>query len=135
MARLSKQATPWIASFRQRLDEMLALIENSFPGGCEIYLADIYDPTDGVGDAPSIYLPHWQDGLAIHAQYNAAIRDCVSHEVISISYRFTGLFSVTARTVASSGVPTTQSRSALLVFLATSKIPMIVDTMLFAVSF
>ncbi len=73
-----EQATPWIASFRQRLDEMIELIQDSFPGGCEIYLADIYDPTDGVGDAPSIYLPHWRDGLAIHAKYNAAIRDCGS---------------------------------------------------------
>ena len=44
-----------------------------FPRGCEIYLGDIYDPTDGVGDAPSIFLPHWPDGLAIHARYNQVI--------------------------------------------------------------
>ena len=43
------------------------------PGGCEIYVADIYDPTDGVGDAASVFLPHWPDGLAIHARYNDAI--------------------------------------------------------------
>jgi hypothetical protein len=54
---------------------MLDSIEAKFPGGCEIYLADIYDPTDGVGDAPSIFLPPWPDGLAIHAEYNQIIRE------------------------------------------------------------
>lgn len=70
------EAEPWIERFRVRLNEMLGKIEAAFPGGCEIYLADIYDPTDGVGDAPSVYLPTWKDGLAIHARYNEAIRQC-----------------------------------------------------------
>lgn len=70
------QAQPWIASFRQRLSKMLDVITSRFPGGCEIYLANIYDPTDGVGDAPSVYLPHWRDGLAIHAAYNEIIQSC-----------------------------------------------------------
>ena len=64
------QAEPWIANFDVRLNTMLDLINARFPGGCQIYLADIYDPTDGVGDAPSVYLPHWRDGLAIHDRYN-----------------------------------------------------------------
>lgn len=67
------QAQPWIDAFRTRLDSMYAMITQRFPGGCEIFIADIYDPTDGVGDAPSVYLPHWQDGLLIHARYNQAI--------------------------------------------------------------
>jgi hypothetical protein len=71
-----EQAEPWIENFRIRLEQMLGKIESSFPGGCEIYLADIYDPTDGVGDAPSVYLPEWADGLAIHARYNAVIGRC-----------------------------------------------------------
>ncbi len=70
------QAAPWIEAFRLRLDEMLRKIDACFPGGCEIHLADIYDPTDGVGDAPSVYLPHWPDGLAIHAKYNEVIAEC-----------------------------------------------------------
>ncbi|PQO41593.1 SGNH/GDSL hydrolase family protein [Blastopirellula marina] len=69
------QAQPWIDAFRARLEEMLTKIDASFPGGCEIYLADIYDPTDGVGDAPSVYLPDWPDGLAIHARYNQVINE------------------------------------------------------------
>ena len=79
------QAAPWIAAFEARLDSMLGKITASFPGGCEIYLADIYDPTDGVGDAPSVYLPAWPDGLAIHAQYNRAIAACAqSHPNVYI---------------------------------------------------
>lgn len=68
-----EQAEPWIDAFAERLDLMLDKIEAAFPGGCEIYLADIYDPTDGVGDGSSINLPAWPDGLAIHAEYNQVI--------------------------------------------------------------
>lgn len=67
------QATPWIDSFRDRLRSMFKEIDAKFLVGCEIYIGDIYDPTDGVGDAPSIFLPDWPDGLAIHAKYNAVI--------------------------------------------------------------
>ncbi|HEY2839732.1 MAG TPA: SGNH/GDSL hydrolase family protein [Pirellulales bacterium] len=67
------EAQPWIANFEQRLNKMLDLLDERFPGGCQVFLADIYDPTDGVGDAPSVYLPHWPDGLAIHAAYNEII--------------------------------------------------------------
>ena len=47
-----EEAKPWIDAFRIRLDGMLEKIDSRFPGGCEIFLCDIYDPTDGVGDAP-----------------------------------------------------------------------------------
>ncbi len=72
------QAELWIEKYRERLASMLDEITSKFPLGCEIYIGDIYDPTDGVGDAPSVFLPHWPDGLAIHAKYNAAIRDAAS---------------------------------------------------------
>lgn len=79
------QAGPWIDAFKVRLDEMLEKIDACFPGGCEVYLADIYDPTDGVGDAPSIYLPDWPDGLAIHAKYNEVIAECAeSHADVHV---------------------------------------------------
>ena len=70
------QAAPWIDAFEQRIDTVLDTIIRRFPGGCEIYLANIYDPTDGVGDAPSVYLPHWPDGIAILAHYNRVIAAC-----------------------------------------------------------
>ncbi|MEM6691040.1 MAG: SGNH/GDSL hydrolase family protein [Planctomycetota bacterium] len=68
------EAGPWIESFETRLESNLANVTSSFPGGCLIFIADIYDPTDGVGDAPSIRLPRWRDGLAIHQKYNEVIR-------------------------------------------------------------
>lgn len=72
------QARPWIRRFRQRLDATLSAIEERFLGGSEMFVADIYDPTDGVGDATSVYLPHWPDGLVIHAEYNRAIEQVAS---------------------------------------------------------
>jgi lysophospholipase L1-like esterase len=68
------QAKPWIERFEQRFGETLDRITERFPGGCRIFVADIYDPTDATGDAPAAGLPHWPDGLAIHAAYNEAIR-------------------------------------------------------------
>jgi lysophospholipase L1-like esterase len=44
-----EQARPWIANFENRLDGMIADVEKSFPGGCRIFLANIYDPTDETG--------------------------------------------------------------------------------------
>ena len=49
-----------------------------FPGGCKIFLADVYDPTDGVGDAHNAGLPKWRDGLAIHRAYNDVIHRCAA---------------------------------------------------------
>ena len=68
-----EEARGWIENFRDRLDEMLDLIEERFPGGCHVFLADIYDPTDGIGDAQNAGLPWWDDGVAIHRAYNEII--------------------------------------------------------------
>ena len=72
------QAKPWIDAFEKRLGEMIDLIEARFPGGCKIFLADIYDPTDAVGDAQRAGLPEWKDGLAIHRAYNDVIHRCAA---------------------------------------------------------
>ncbi len=71
-----EQAKPWIANFERRLTEMLDLLATRFPGGCEVFLADIYDPTDGVGDASAAGLPRWPDATAVLGAYNQAIRRC-----------------------------------------------------------
>ena len=73
-----EQARPWIENFDKRLGEMIELFEARFPGGCMIFLADIYDPSDGVGDAASAMLPDWPDCMAIHRAYNDAIRRCAA---------------------------------------------------------
>jgi hypothetical protein len=70
------QAQPWIANCRQRLDAMVGRIETCFPGGVHLFLANIYDPTDGVGDTQRAGLPAWPDGKLILAAYNRVIADC-----------------------------------------------------------
>jgi len=67
------QARPWIEAFESRLATMLDRVEACFPGGCAIFLANIYDPTDNVGDSASAGLPAWPDGLAILRAYNAVL--------------------------------------------------------------
>jgi len=72
------QAQPWISSFAARLERMLDAIDEHFPGGCHIFLANIYDPTDGTGDARRVGMPRWHDGLRIHDAYNDIIRAAVA---------------------------------------------------------
>ncbi|MFC1734604.1 SGNH/GDSL hydrolase family protein [Candidatus Hydrogenedentota bacterium] len=71
-----EQAAPWVESFEQRLRKMLTMISNSFPGGCHIFLANIYDPTDGTGNPGSTGLPKWKDALWVLDKYNDVIHRC-----------------------------------------------------------
>lgn len=71
-----EQAQPWIDNFGRRLDEIVAQIRNRFPGGCDIFIANIFDPTDGLGDAERAGLPGWPDAMKILAVYNAVIQKC-----------------------------------------------------------
>jgi lysophospholipase L1-like esterase len=68
------EARPWIDNFEKRLASMMDILDQRFPGGCHVFLLDIYDPTDGLGDAQMAGLPAWPDGLAVHTAYNEAIR-------------------------------------------------------------
>jgi lysophospholipase L1-like esterase len=68
------EAKPWVENFGRRLDSLLEQISNRFPGGCEIFLANIFDPTDGFGDAEHAGLPAWKDAMQILDAYNAVIR-------------------------------------------------------------
>ncbi|MBN8249466.1 MAG: SGNH/GDSL hydrolase family protein [Verrucomicrobia bacterium] len=72
------QAQSWIENFRGRLDAIVTAIEARFPGGCAIFLADIYDPTDGTGNARRVGLPPWPDAVAVLSAYNQVIADCAS---------------------------------------------------------
>jgi lysophospholipase L1-like esterase len=71
-----EQAAPWIESFRKRSERTIDLIVGRFPGGCHVFVADIYDPTDGLGDASNAGLPSWPDGLKILAAYNGVLAEC-----------------------------------------------------------
>lgn len=68
-----EQAQPWIANFEVRLNAILDGLGSRFPGGYHIFLANIYDPTDGSGDIANAGLPAWPEGLHVLAAYNAVI--------------------------------------------------------------
>jgi lysophospholipase L1-like esterase len=70
-----EQAQPWIENYECRLNTTLDRIDALFPGGCMVFLGNIYDPTDGVGSARMAGFPAWPDGLAILNAYNAIIRE------------------------------------------------------------
>jgi lysophospholipase L1-like esterase len=80
-----EQAEPWVANFRGRLEEMIRQLRQKFPGGCHIFIADIYDPTDGA-DAPWIApYPAWKEANEILRQYNQAIHDvCQSQKDVHL---------------------------------------------------
>ena len=88
------QARPWINNFQVRLHRMIDLLEARFPGGCKIFLADVYDPTDGIGDAQNAGLPKWPDGLQIHRAYNDVIHRCAAQRrcvvLVSLYEEFLG---------------------------------------------
>jgi lysophospholipase L1-like esterase len=72
------QAQTWIERFELRLDAMVKSIEEKFPGGCHIFLANIYDPTDGTGNARRVGLPAWPDSMSILDAYNRIIAQCAA---------------------------------------------------------
>jgi hypothetical protein len=80
-----EEAEPWIKNFEVRLESMLDQINSRFPTGCHIFLANIYDPTDGVGDIQRAGLPAWQDGLQILAALNDTIQQAAKrHENVHL---------------------------------------------------
>lgn len=89
-----EEAQPWISNYELRLESMLQKIEIHFPGGCQIFLANIYDPTDGVGDTERAGLPPWKDSMKILEAYNNVILRCAQKHptvhVINIRTAFLG---------------------------------------------
>jgi hypothetical protein len=59
---------------------------DELPGGSEIFVATIFDPTDGVGDLDHVDptlrlwkpLPLWPDGLRTLAAFNTHIREAAA---------------------------------------------------------
>jgi lysophospholipase L1-like esterase len=74
----SEQAAPWVANYERRLDQLFATLEDRFPAGCRIFIADIYDPSDGAGHPESARLPVWPNVLAVHGAYNEALHRAAS---------------------------------------------------------
>ena len=71
-----EQAKPWIAEYAERLEIIVAGLNARFPAGCHIFLADIYEPTDSVGDIARTGLPAWPEGLNVIGAYNEAVKHC-----------------------------------------------------------
>ncbi len=62
-----------IAGFNQRLEALLPLLDQKFPGGFMVFLGNLLDPTDGVGDFENTGLPTIPEGLFRLHQLNDAI--------------------------------------------------------------
>jgi lysophospholipase L1-like esterase len=77
------QAEPWAAAFKQRMLGFLRVFRDELPG-VRVFLANIYDPTDGVGDIENApvpqALPPWPDGIAILERHNQAIAELAEAE-------------------------------------------------------
>ena len=80
-----KQAQVWTENIKQRIREILDVVNAKFPGGCEIFLANIYDPTDGVSDPHIVGFPRWSDGVRVLNLTNQKIADlCRSYDNVHL---------------------------------------------------
>jgi lysophospholipase L1-like esterase len=70
-----KQAEVWCENIKQRLDTLLTRLMDKFPGGCDIFLANIYDPSDGLGDPQTMGLPRWPDSTKVLTLANQKIAE------------------------------------------------------------
>lgn len=64
------QIADWVKNFDTRLETIADKVRVTFPGGCHLFVANIYDPTDGDGDIVYAGLPAWPDGLKVLQAYN-----------------------------------------------------------------
>ena len=72
------QISSWAEHFAGRLDGIVTDLNARFPGGCRIFLADIFDPTDGVGDTSRAGLPPWPDSAKVLDAWNQVIHRFVA---------------------------------------------------------
>ena len=70
-----KQSQEWCELLKTRLDTLLKGLMERFPGGCDIFFANIYDPTDGVGDPQTMMMARWPDCVKVLALANQKIAE------------------------------------------------------------
>lgn len=63
----------WVTNFEARLNTIRSLVANAFPGGYKMFIGNIYDPTDGVGDPQRVGLPRWPDNQVFLSAYNEVL--------------------------------------------------------------
>jgi lysophospholipase L1-like esterase len=75
------QATPFAANYKARMIALINQIKADAHGTVSVFLANIYDPTDTVGDIQNAtisgvhLLPAWPGGLDVLSLYNSTIND------------------------------------------------------------
>jgi lysophospholipase L1-like esterase len=74
------QATPFSANYKTRMVALINELKSDAKGNVSVFLANIYDPTDLVGDIQNAnvsgnHLPAWPGGLDVLALYNSTIAD------------------------------------------------------------
>jgi len=80
-----EQATGWVENMKGRIKGLVEGLTAKFPGGCEIFLGNIYDPTDGASDPEWVGLPKWRDGSKILALANEKIAEvCAEYENVHL---------------------------------------------------
>ena len=70
-----KQAKEWCEMLKGRLDTLLTGLNAKFPGGCDIFFANIFDPTDGVGDPQTVMMNRWPACVKVLALANEKIAE------------------------------------------------------------
>lgn len=70
-----EQAKEWCEMLKSRHQSLLTGLMEKFPGGCDIFFANIYDPTDGVGDPQTMMMPQWRDCVKVLALANQKIAE------------------------------------------------------------
>ncbi|MEN8128430.1 MAG: SGNH/GDSL hydrolase family protein [Planctomycetota bacterium] len=70
-----KQGKQWCEMLKGRLDTLLTGLMEKFPGGCDIFFANIYDPTDGVGDPQTVMMNRWGDCVKVLGLANEKIAE------------------------------------------------------------
>lgn len=79
-------AVGFALAFRGRLNRLLDGLRAKFPGGCHIFINNIFDPTDGVGDIENVHpllrlikpLPEWRDGVRVLDLWNRQIAEAAA---------------------------------------------------------
>jgi lysophospholipase L1-like esterase len=87
-------AGPWIEAFGRRLGVMADRLEAAFPGGCHLFLANIYDPSGCIARPSLGRLPEWPDGAAVLHAMNEEIarlaRDRRNVHLVNVFDEFLG---------------------------------------------
>lgn len=80
-----RQAIGWTENVKQRVTMLVEGVMAKFPGGCDIFLANVFDPTDDVSDPQAKGLPRWRAASKIVCLTNSKIAEiCNQYENVHL---------------------------------------------------